>query len=89
MDSPVPPKMPPIPPRPGDKPTQSRRHSWKTWAVAGLALAGLIFVVQNSQKVEVDFVFASTNTPLFFALLIAMVIGFTVGWLLPRLRRDS
>jgi uncharacterized integral membrane protein len=43
-------------------------------------------VAQNAQKVEVHFFFASTNTPLVFALLIAVVLGVLVGWLIPRMR---
>jgi uncharacterized integral membrane protein len=51
------------------------------------AVALLILIVQNSQKVEVNFFFASTETPLVFALVIAGLLGFVIGWLLPRVRR--
>jgi uncharacterized integral membrane protein len=60
---------------------------WKRW-VAGIALVLLVvLIVQNSQKVEVNFLFAETQTPLVFALLIAGVLGALVGWLAPRVRR--
>ena len=36
---------------------------------------------------DVDFLFSSTETPLIFALLIAGVLGFIIGLVLPRFRR--
>ena len=44
-------------------------------------------IVQNSQKVQVDFLFVHTTTPLIFALLIAGVLGALIGWLTPHVRR--
>ena len=47
---------------------------------AGIAvLLVIIFIVQNSQKVEVKFLFINTNTPLIFALLIAAILGAVIG----------
>jgi len=37
--------------------------------------------------VEVDFIFTTTETPLVFALLFAVVLGFIIGLALPRFRR--
>jgi uncharacterized integral membrane protein len=54
-------------------------------AIAAIVLAA-IFLIQNSQKVKVDFIFASTETPLIFALLIAGLLGFVIGLALPRFR---
>ena len=59
---------------------------WKKWVAGIAAVALLILIVQNSQKVEVNFFFASTETPLVFALLIAGVLGGLIGWLAPRVR---
>lgn len=67
---------------------ERKRPSWKHWAVGAAAVLLAIFVAQNSQKVEVDFIFAETDTPLIFALLIATGLGILIGWLGPRLRRD-
>jgi len=59
----------------------------KQWA-AGIALALLLlFVLLNTQEVEVDFLVTTANVPLVFALLIAGLLGALVGWLLPRVRR--
>ena len=73
-------------------PTKTRRQqerSWKLWAALVALLVLVIFVVQNSQEVTVDFLFTTTTTPLIFALLLAGVLGALVGWLLPRVRRGG
>jgi uncharacterized integral membrane protein len=46
-----------------------------------------IFVLQNSQDVQVDFLFTTTDTPLFLALLIAGALGGLIGWAWPHVRR--
>lgn len=72
-----------------------RQHRWQSprigtirlmvWAVA-LALL-VLFVAENFIVVEVRLIFWRTSTRLAWALLIAAVLGFLTGWLLPRLRR--
>ncbi|MCB0866732.1 MAG: LapA family protein [Solirubrobacterales bacterium] len=62
------------------------RSQIRLYLAGAAALAALILIVQNSQKVEFNFFFASAQTPLFFGLLIAFVLGALVGWLLPRVR---
>jgi uncharacterized integral membrane protein len=57
------------------------------WLGVTAILIGAIFLIQNAQKVKVDFLFASTDTPLIFALLIAGLLGFAIGLALPRFRR--
>ena len=56
--------------------------------VAAVVL-GAIFLLQNAQKVQVDFLLSSTETPLIFALLIAGLLGFVIGLALPRFRRHG
>jgi len=48
-----------------------------------------IFILQNSQKVTVEFFFSETETPLIFALLLAAVLGFIIGLALPRFRHHD
>ena len=71
-------------------PTQARKERSFRWylVIALLALAA-IFVLQNTDKTSVNFLFATFETPLFFALLIAILLGALIGWLLPKVRRDS
>jgi uncharacterized integral membrane protein len=63
-------------------------RGWRFWLaiVAGFLL--LILIVQNSQKVTVDFLFVETETPLIVALVIAGALGALIGWALPHVRRS-
>ena len=71
-------------------PTQrTDEFRWKRWAFGIAALALVVLVAQNAQKVEVNFFFAETQTPLVFALLIAGGLGVLIGWLAPKLRRHD
>jgi len=57
------------------------------WVAVVAVVLLAIFVIQNAQRVEVDFLFTTTETPLVFALLIAGVLGAVIGWAAPRIRR--
>ena len=48
----------------------------------------LILIFQNAQKVEVDFLFVNTTTPLIVALVIAGGLGALIGWAFPHVRRS-
>jgi uncharacterized integral membrane protein len=61
--------------------------NWRRWALLVALVLLIVFVIQNSQEVSVDFLFTTTETPLIFALLIAGVLGALIGWLAPRVRR--
>ena len=77
--------------RPGTPPVPRKRSSnpgWRTYVAGAVALLVLVFVIQNSQKVDVDFIFATTSTPLFFVIVISAALGALIGWLLPHVRRD-
>ncbi len=63
-------------------------RGWRFYVltIAGLLLA--ILIVQNAQKVTVDFLFVETQTPLIVALVIAGGLGALIGWALPHVRRS-
>ena len=62
--------------------------NWKGWALLVLIVLLLIFILQNSQEVEIKFlIFGSINTALIFALVISALLGALIGWLAPRVRR--
>jgi uncharacterized integral membrane protein len=69
------------------QPGETKRN-YKAWALGVAGLLLVIFVAQNAQKVDVDFLWIHTTTPLIFALVIAGVLGALIGWLGPRVRRD-
>lgn len=61
--------------------------NWKLWAAGAAAVLLIIFFVENSQEVEVRFLFVKTTTPLIFGLLVAGILGVLIGWLAPKVRR--
>jgi uncharacterized integral membrane protein len=61
--------------------------NWRHWALGIAILLILIIAAQNSQEVEMDFLFVNTTTPLIVALLLAAVLGAAIGYLAPVLRR--
>jgi uncharacterized integral membrane protein len=71
----------------GETPRAIKGRSVRFWITLAAFVLSAIFIIQNSQEVEVKFFFSTTNTPLIFALLLAAVLGFIVGLGLPRFRR--
>jgi uncharacterized integral membrane protein len=71
-------------------PTPARKQRGARFYITVVAVVlAAIFVLQNTQKVEVKFFFSTTNTPLIFALLLAAALGFVIGLALPRFRRHD
>ncbi len=77
-----------MPPDLPDLPKKNNR-GWKTYALGIAAIVMAILVLQNSQEVEVRFLFINTRIPLIFALLIVGVLGTLIGWAAPRVRRGG
>ncbi len=68
-------------------PRRGRGVKFYFWIVAIVVAA--VFILQNTQHVDVKFFFSTTNIPLIFALLLAALLGFIIGLALPRFsRRD-
>jgi uncharacterized integral membrane protein len=58
--------------------------------LAGLLLVyGVLFIILNSDEVDISFVFFSTRVSLVIALVLAIVLGFAAGYLVhsARIRR--
>ena len=81
--------------RPGEverkeRPAEAERQevNWRRLAMLASIVLLLIFVIQNFQEVNVDFLFfTSVSTPLIVALVISALFGALIGWLAPRVRR--
>jgi uncharacterized integral membrane protein len=71
-------------------PTSTRTHrSARFYIWIAVIVIAAVFILQNTQHVDVKFFFSTTNIPLIFALLLAAVLGFIIGLALPRFaRRD-
>ncbi len=67
---------------------QTESRPWATIiALALIAIYLVAFVVQNSHKVRLDFVFFSARVGLIWLLLLGFALGLACGVLLPRLYR--
>lgn len=69
-----------------------RRYArFTVWGV--LALFALLFILGNSQEVQVNFLFREATLPMYIALLITLVLGLLIGaggvWFLGRRRAKS
>ena len=73
-----------------DLPTAAGKERGARFYITVIAMVlAAIFILQNTQKVEVKFFFSTSNLPLIFALLLAAVLGFVIGLALPRFRRPK
>jgi uncharacterized integral membrane protein len=72
---------------PDELQSQVKKSSWRSWALGVAVLLVVIFIAENSQEVEVKFLFVNTTTPLIFALLIAALLGAVIGYVGPLVRR--
>jgi uncharacterized integral membrane protein len=62
-------------------------RGWRFYLGITAVVLLVIFVAQNSQDVQIEFLFTTTDTPLFLGLLIAGGLGAVIGWAAPRIRR--
>jgi len=74
-----------------DHPTDIARNQRgaRFYILIALVVLAAIFILQNTQEVEVKFFFSTTRIPLIFALLLAAGLGFLIGLGLPRFRRPK
>jgi uncharacterized integral membrane protein len=68
---------------------RSEGRGARFWLIIVLIALGILFIAVNFQKVTIDFVVGETKAPLVVALLIAGLIGFLIGLVLPRFRRQD
>ena len=71
------------------QPLQPKRKSpWTPRRIILLVVVvyGLILVIANRNNVAVNFVFFKTEASLFVVLILALAVGFVVGWLFDDLR---
>lgn len=68
---------------------QGTERSWRFYLAIVLAVIAGVIVLQNTEDTNVKLLFAEFEMPLFFALLLATLLGIAIGWLTPKVRRDS
>ena len=65
------------------KPEGRGARFWLTMVLIAIAV---LFAAVNFQKVKIDFIVGSAEAPLVVALIIAGLLGFLIGLILPRFR---
>lgn len=68
-------------------PHEQKQVNWRAWVLGLLVALVLVVILQNSQQVSVEVLFASFNAPLIVVLLIAVGVGAGLGWAAPILLR--
>jgi uncharacterized integral membrane protein len=72
------------PPPTSEQPTVSRDGvagvSWGLIGLGAIVLYAVVFVLINSDRVNISFVFFSANTSLVVALALALALGFLLGF---------
>jgi uncharacterized integral membrane protein len=61
----------------------TERTSWRQWALGVAVVLLAIIVIQNSQDVRVELLFAEFNAPLILVLLITALLGAVIGYVAP------
>jgi len=87
-------RTPRVPPEPGSAPDDSehlrrlqrerRARVAKAIAILGIVVLLIVFVIRNSGRVLVDFVFFTREARLIWILLVTTVLGGIAGYLLGR-----
>jgi uncharacterized integral membrane protein len=76
-------------PKPDDGIEETVSWNWKMVASAAVGLLAVIFILQNTEKHSIRFLFFEWTAGTWFALLITFVLGMLVGWLLTRFLRSG
>lgn len=71
-----------------DEQAKRERTPWVQLAAIGLvALYTILFIVLNTNRAKVSFVFASTKISVIWVILLSLAVGFVLGVLGARLNR--
>ncbi|CAM2858036.1 LapA family protein [Prescottella defluvii] len=65
------------------------RVSPTQWGALALAVLAIIFVAQNRQSVSISLFFVSVTSPLWLTLLVIFAVGWLVGMLTTRRRKQA
>ncbi|GEM_PF-1477640 len=57
---------------------------WKLVVWGAIALYAVVFLLVNSKRSDVNFVFFTVRTRLIWLILLSMGLGFVLGWVGPR-----
>jgi uncharacterized integral membrane protein len=72
-----------------DKEDQKSNISFQQVSWGLVAIIAVLFVVLNSDKTEMNLIFAKPNLPLFVLVITSMLIGFLLAKLTGRRKKDD
>ncbi len=72
-----------------ETPKQTKKAPWGLIAAAVVAVAFIVFVVQNGDEAEVTWLFFDTTGPLWVVILVAAIVGAFLSEVAARLVRRS
>ncbi len=70
--------------RPTPATRESQGISWKLVLWGVIALYAVVFLLVNSKRSDVNFVFFTVRTRLIWLILLSMALGFVLGWAGPK-----
>jgi uncharacterized integral membrane protein len=70
-----------------EQPKRERTPWLQLGAIGIVALYALLFVILNTHRAKVSFVFASARISVIWVILLSLVVGLVLGVLLSRLHR--
>jgi len=72
-------------------PQEKKPTNWRAWIIGILVALVVVVILQNSQTVSFEVLFASFEAPLIIVLAVFVLIGMLIGYIGPvwlRHRRD-
>ena len=71
-----------------DEQAKRERPPWiQLTAIALIGLYALLFIILNTHRAKVSFVFGTTRVSVIWVILLSLAVGFVLGWLGSRLNR--
>lgn len=69
------------------KPPPGRRNQTRLIVALVVALLLVIFAIQNTRRVRVDFLFLHRDARVIYVIVVSAALGALAGWLVQRARR--
>ncbi|MGI5219595.1 lipopolysaccharide assembly protein LapA domain-containing protein [Nocardia sp. CA-290969] len=69
------------------KPTLLSRISFNQWLAAVLIVLAVVFIVQNRDRVDINFLLVTVTSPMWLVLLVLFLVGTLAGLLIRRRAR--
>ncbi len=64
-------------------PQEKKQTNWRLWIIGVLVALVVVVILQNSQTVEFEVLFASFEAPLISGLAVFVLIGALIGYIGP------